>query len=102
MPTLEGGWIPEPGPAGEFCSGKLGEFSQALRADSICGLERENVHTYCIREEKEQTLGRISRNLQRLQFSGYGVLTNKLYAGGGEQGERYLECKVRSGVGHGV
>lgn len=25
----------EPAPPGELCSGKLGEFSQALRADSI-------------------------------------------------------------------
>lgn len=29
--------MPEPAPPGELCSGKLGEFSQALRADSIFG-----------------------------------------------------------------
>lgn len=36
-PTEDGGWMPEPAPPGELCSGKLGEFSQALRADSIFG-----------------------------------------------------------------
>lgn len=36
-PTEDGGWRPEPAPPGELCSGKLGEFSQALRADSIFG-----------------------------------------------------------------
>lgn len=36
-PTEDGGWMPEPGPPGELCSGKLGEFSQAFRADSIFG-----------------------------------------------------------------
>lgn len=34
-PTEDGGWMPAPGPPGELCSGKLGEFSQAFRADSI-------------------------------------------------------------------
>lgn len=33
--------MPEPAPPGELCSGKLGEFSQALRADSIFGSKRE-------------------------------------------------------------
>lgn len=32
--------MPEPAPPGELCSGKLGEFSQALRADSIFGSKR--------------------------------------------------------------
>lgn len=38
-PTEDGGWRPEPAPPGGLCSGRLGEFSQALRADSICGSE---------------------------------------------------------------
>lgn len=50
-PTEDGGWMPEPVPPGELCSGKLGEFSQALRADSIFGSKgkEERDENYCRR-----------------------------------------------------
>lgn len=35
--------MPEPAPPGELCSGKLGEFSQAFRADSIFGSQERGM-----------------------------------------------------------
>lgn len=54
-PPEDGGCRPEPVPPGELCSGKLGEFSQALRADSIFRSKEVGETKITIREAADST-----------------------------------------------
>lgn len=85
-PTEDGGCMPELAPPGELCSGKLGEFSQAFRADSIFESKgREGV----------QITTRDSRGQGQSRPQGAGV-SSLLPA----QGWCYLQCEISSGEGH--
>lgn len=97
-PTEDGGWMPEPAPPGELCSGKLGEFSQALRADSIFRSKGEGGMKITIMMAVGST---------DLSFRGFGdssllPLCKLRYWVGPRpaQGWCYLQSKVGSGEGH--
>lgn len=89
-PTEDGGWMPEPGPPGELCSGKLGEFSQAFRADSIFG-SKERRGMNVTRERRWQWVGLPAAASSQARAP---------RGPGRAQDWRYLQSEVGRGEGH--